>query len=172
MTKDPETAEDFIRLALKAESKSDLRRALLISALLIEGPDFLANITGGPPRKRGRPQVTVKDLEIGETDRKALFMMWQRYFDTGETKARTLARAAVDSGEIDLGYSDYNSVVDRLAKAWREAAKDGLPTREQLKIVKDQLDVFIEDMEPHVHRGDGRELIRLTRAAFEFLRNL
>jgi hypothetical protein len=126
MAKDPETAEDFIRMALDATPKSDLRRALLMSALLMEDPDFLTNVTGGPPRKKGRPKAP--DPKIQLINAKAYESMYKHYAETGEERAQTLARVAVDSGKVPLGYSDYRSVVERLALMWRDLAKkSGLP---------------------------------------------
>ena len=128
MTKAPETAEDFLRLALDAEPKSELRRALLMSALMLEDPGLWETITGGPKRKRGRPKLTNNDVKIQLINLVALNIMSEHYFETGETKAQTLARAALESGKVPIGYADYNSVVERLARVWRaHVEKVGLP---------------------------------------------
>jgi hypothetical protein len=165
MAKDPETAEDFIRMALDATPKSDLRRALLMSALLMEDPDFLTNVTGGPPRKRGRPKQPDPRTQLINV--KAYELMYRRYLETGEERAQTLARFAVDSGKVPLGYSDYRSVVERLALMWRDLAKkSGLPpTEEELDRAYEWLlrahNDLVLDWEHRGEEDDGREMRRL-----------
>jgi hypothetical protein len=169
VAKDPETTEDFIRMALEAAPKSDLRRALLMSALLMEDPDFLTNVTGGPPRKRGRPKQPDPRTQL--INGKAYELMYRHYLETGEERAQTLARFAVDSGKVPLGNSDYRSVVERLAGMWRGFGKGEFgppPTLAELErawewLIADEKTGFdlLLDWQHHGDKDDERELLRM-----------
>jgi hypothetical protein len=165
VAKDPETTEDFIRMALEAAPKSDLRRALLMSALLMEDPDFLTNVTGGPPRKRGRPKQPDPRTQL--INGKAYELMYRHYLKTGEERAQTLARFAVDSGAVPTGYSDYRSVVERLARMWRDLVTKGgpPPTEEELDRACEWLLIahndLVKDWKHHWEEDDEREMRRL-----------
>jgi hypothetical protein len=155
MAKDPKTPEDFIRLALKAEPNSDLRRVYLHSALRLEDPDFWQAFHSG---KKGRPKGRV----INDND--ALFAMFARYLETGETRARTLARFAVDSDKASTDHVEYTSVVDRLAKRWSEIVpKDTLPVPDMALVDTIFYDEFLERW----HKEDTAGLIRLVQAAHD-----
>jgi hypothetical protein len=155
MAKDPNTPEDFVRLFLSAKPKSPERRAYLLAALELEHPDAWQAFKGG---KRGRPRGRV----INDDD--ALFAMFARYLETGETAAATLAHFAVKSGKASTDHVEYTSVVERLAKRWSEiAGKDTLPVPD-LSLVDT---IFYEDFLEGLHKEDTAELIRLVRAAHD-----
>jgi hypothetical protein len=156
MAKDPKTPEDFIRLALKAEPNSDLRRVYLHSALRLEDPDFWQAFHSG---KKGRP----KGRAINDDD--ALFAMFAHYLETGETRARTLAVFAVDNEKASTEHVAYDSVVERLAKRWSEIAPKGTLPVPDLSLVDT---IFYDEFLEGLHKEDTAELIRLVRAAHDF----
>jgi hypothetical protein len=157
MAKDPKTPEDFIRLALKAEPNSDLRRVYLHSALRLEDPDFWQAFHSG---KKGRPRGSGV---INDND--ALFAMFAHYLETGETRARTLAVFAVDNEKASTDHVEYTSVVDRLAKRWSEIVpKDTLPVPDMALVDTIFYDEFLERW----HKEDTAGLIRLVQAAHDF----
>jgi hypothetical protein len=93
-------------------------------------PNLLREIYDGlsPPRRRGRPK---KNGELNETDAWGLSHMQWTMCTAGETKARTLARTAVDEG-IKSGFFEtrnghlcvvYASHVERFAAIWRKFVK-------------------------------------------------
>jgi len=154
MAKDPKTAEDFVQLFLSAKPNSELRRVYLLAALELEHPDAWQAFTSG---KRGRPKGSGTI-----NDDKALFAMFARYLDTGETAAATLAHFAVQSGKASTDHVEYTSVVQRLAKRWSEiAGKDTLPVPD-LALVDT---IFYDEFLDRWHKEDTAGLIRLVRAA-------
>ena len=128
----------------------------MLGLLELEHPDVWQVFKGG---KRGRPRGRV----INDDD--ALFAMFARYLETGETAAKTLARFAVKSGAPPPVHVQKDSVYERLARRWSEIAPKGTLPDPDMSLVDT---IFYDEFLEGWHKGDAAELIRLVRAAHDF----
>jgi hypothetical protein len=110
--------DDLLRLALQTP-KAIFKTQLLWEALLRLHPDLFRDLLD--KGKRGRPKKN--GMHDGEGF--VLAVMQKISEQTGVTKARTLARAALDSGLCSHATEgrDHSTAVERYALLWRKREK-------------------------------------------------
>jgi hypothetical protein len=116
--------DELLKWALE---EPNLRYFLIPEIFWRRFPNLLSEIYEGcnPSQRRGRPK---KNGELSETDAWGLSHMQLTMCTSGETKARTLARTAVDEG-VEKGFFETKngrlcvtkaSHVERFAAIWRK----------------------------------------------------
>lgn len=116
----PEDADVFFRSAMAFPPGHPIRQRFLALGLGFKIVGVKNEERGIRDQRRGRPCGTKARARIDDTA--ALAFMDRIAAETGETRARRLARAAISAGKVAMRASEY-AIEERLARGWRKRSQ-------------------------------------------------